>query len=118
MREPTDPFLASKPKLSQIPFQPWARALFDNRVQIRNEPYVRCKPSAGARQVATAYGTQLVEDREHKRFYIFETGGAHSFRNDLHGWPGAPVKLIAQLPRTLGRALGRRHAGRRYGRFQ
>src|SRR5207247_2239562 len=25
MREPTDPFLASKPKLSQIPFQPWAR---------------------------------------------------------------------------------------------
>jgi hypothetical protein len=80
MREPTDPFLASKPKLSQIPFQPWARALFDYRVQIRNEPYVRCKPSAGARQVATAYGTQLVEDREHKRFYIFETGGAHSFR--------------------------------------
>ena len=28
-REPTDPFLAAKPKLSQIPFQPWARALFD-----------------------------------------------------------------------------------------
>jgi hypothetical protein len=80
MREPTDPFSASKPKLSQIPFQPWARALFANRVQIRNEPYVRCKPSAGARQVATAYGTQLVDDREHKRFYIFETGGAHSFR--------------------------------------
>ena len=80
MREPTDPFSASKPKLSQIPFQPWARALFANRVQIRNEPYVRCKPSAGARQVATAYGTQLLDDREHKRFYIFETGGAHSFR--------------------------------------
>jgi hypothetical protein len=80
MREPTDPFLASKPKLSQIPFQPWARALFANRVQIRNEPYVRCKPSSGARQVGTAYGTQLLEDRELKRFYIFETGGAHSFR--------------------------------------
>jgi len=80
MREPTDPFLASKPKLSQIPFQPWARALFAYRVTIRNEPYVRCKPSAGARQVATAYGTQLIEDREHKRVYIFETGGAHSYR--------------------------------------
>jgi hypothetical protein len=80
MREPTDPFLASKPKLSQIPFQPWARALFANRVQIRNEPYVRCKPSSGARQVGTAYGTQLLEDRELERFYIFETGGAHSFR--------------------------------------
>src|SRR5215510_3520165 len=23
-REPTDPFMAAKPKLSQIPFQPWA----------------------------------------------------------------------------------------------
>src|SRR5580765_3261340 len=61
-REPTDPFLAAKPKLSQIPFQPWARALFDYRVQIRNEPYVRCKPSSGARQVATAYGTQFFDD--------------------------------------------------------
>ena len=79
-REPADPFMAAKPKLSQIPFQPWARALFDYRVQIRNEPYVRCKPSSGARQVATAYGTQFVDDREQKRFYIFETGGAHSFR--------------------------------------
>src|SRR5437867_1547726 len=38
-REPADPFMAAKPKLSQIPFQPWARALFDYRVQIRNEPY-------------------------------------------------------------------------------
>jgi hypothetical protein len=79
-REPADPFMAAKPKLSQIPFQPWARALFAYRVEIRNEPYVRCKPSAGARQVATAYGTQFVDDREQKRFYIFETGGAHSFR--------------------------------------
>src|SRR5215471_3350799 len=26
-REPADPFMAAKPKLSQIPFQPWARAL-------------------------------------------------------------------------------------------
>ena len=34
-REPADPFLAAKPKLSQIPFQPWARKLFDNRVLSR-----------------------------------------------------------------------------------
>src|SRR6187455_2472300 len=49
-REPTDPFLAAKPKLSQIPFQPWARSLFTVRVWSRQEPYTRCKPSSGARQ--------------------------------------------------------------------
>ena len=103
MREPTDPFLASKPKLSQIPFQPWARALFANRVQIRNEPYVRCKPSSGARQVATAYGTQLLDDREHKRFYIFETGGAHSFRTIFMDGRAHPANLS---PTYRGHSVG------------
>ena len=103
MREPTDPFSASKPKLSQIPFQPWARALFANRVQIRNEPYVRCKPSAGARQVATAYGTQLLDDREHKRFYIFETGGAHSFRTIYTDGRAHPPNLS---PSYRGHSVG------------
>src|SRR5882672_453216 len=42
-REPGDPFLAAKPKLSQIPFQPWARSLFAARVLTRQEPYTRCK---------------------------------------------------------------------------
>jgi hypothetical protein len=103
MREPTDPFLASKPKLSQIPFQPWARALFANRVQIRNEPYVRCKPSSGARQVGTAYGTQLLEDRELKRFYIFETGGAHSFRTIYMDGRAHPANLS---PTYRGHSVG------------
>ena len=80
MREPTDPFLASRPKLSQIPFQPWARALFADRVTHRREPYTRCKPSPAARQVATAYGTQILQVPELQVIYILETGGAHSFR--------------------------------------
>jgi hypothetical protein len=79
-REPADPFLASKPKLSQVPFQPWARALFADRVMHRREPYTRCKPSPAARQVATAYGTQLLDVPELRRFFILETGGAHSYR--------------------------------------
>jgi len=80
MREPTDPFLASRPKLSQIPFQPWARALFADRVTHRREPYTRCKPSPAARQVGTAYGTQILQVPELQLVYILETGGAHSFR--------------------------------------
>jgi hypothetical protein len=102
-REPTDPFLASKPKLSQVPFQPWARALFAYRVQIRNEPYVRCKPSSGAREVATAYGTQFLDDREHKRFYIFETGGAHSFRTIFMDGRPHPESLS---PSDRGHSVG------------
>jgi hypothetical protein len=102
-REPSDPFLAAKPKLSQVPFQPWARALFAYRVQIRNEPYVRCKPSSGAREVATAYGTQLVDDREHKRFYIFETGGAHSFRTIYMDGRAHPADLT---PSDRGHSVG------------
>ena len=103
MREPTDPFLASKPKLSQVPFQPWARALFADRVQHRREPYTRCKPSPGARQVATAYGTQFLEVPELKRLYILETGGAHSFRTVFMDGRPHPANLS---PSGRGHSVG------------
>jgi hypothetical protein len=104
MSEPTDPFLAAKPKLSQIPFQPWARSVFAARVQTRQEPYTRCKPSSGARQVATAYGTQLLEVPELKRFYIIETGGAHSFRTVFMDGRTHPTNLS---PSSRGHSIGR-----------
>jgi hypothetical protein len=69
-----------KPTISQVPFQPWARAIFDYRQHNELEPYTRCKPSGGFRQVATAYGTQFVHFPELKQFIIFQTGGPHSFR--------------------------------------
>jgi hypothetical protein len=103
MREPTDPFLASKPKLSQVPFQPWARALFADRVQHRREPYTRCKPSPAARQVATAYGTQLLEMPELRRLYILETGGAHSFRTVFMDGRPHPANLS---PSYRGHSVG------------
>lgn len=104
MREPTDPFLASRPKLSQVPFQPWARALFDDRVQHRREPYTRCKPSPGGRQVATAYGTQFLEVPELKRLFIFETGGAHSYRTIFMDGRPHPADLS---PTYRGHSVGR-----------
>jgi hypothetical protein len=69
-----------KPTLSQVPFQPWARAIYDYRQQNQLEPYTRCKPSGAFRQVATAYGTQMVNFPELKQFIIFQTGGSHSYR--------------------------------------
>jgi len=106
-REPSDPFLAAKPKLSQLPFQPWARALFADRVQHRREPYTRCKPSPASRQVATAYGTQFVDAPEIKRLYIFETGGAHSYRTIyMDGRAHPPNATPAYRGHSVGRWEG------------
>jgi hypothetical protein len=69
-----------KPTLSEVPFQPWARAVYDYRQENQLEPYTRCKPSGAFRQVATAYGTQFVYFPELKQFFIFQTGGSHSYR--------------------------------------
>jgi hypothetical protein len=69
-----------KIRLSEVPFQPWARALFEARSRTRFEPYTRCKPSAGPREVATAYGTQFVEFPDMQKIYIFPTGGPRHFR--------------------------------------
>jgi hypothetical protein len=69
-----------KPALSEVPFQPWARAIYDYRQENQLEPYTRCKPSGAFRQVATAYGTQFVHFPEQKQFIIFQTGGSHSYR--------------------------------------
>ena len=77
---PTGPAAFPKPKMSQVPFQPWARALFLFRTTHEFEPYTRCKPAGGARMVATAYGTDFIDVPEQKRIYITQTGGPHSFR--------------------------------------
>ena len=40
-----------KIKLSEVPYQPWAKALFQARSRTRFEPYTRCKPSGGPREM-------------------------------------------------------------------
>src|ERR1700733_6385006 len=46
---------------ASTPFQPWAKALVDYRKNNEFEPHTRCKPSGGARQFVTPYGTEIVE---------------------------------------------------------
>ena len=43
-------------KVEDIPFQPWARALFEYRrtKDDRDSPHARCKPDAGPREIGTA----------------------------------------------------------------
>jgi hypothetical protein len=63
-----------------VPFQPWARALYDARQLHELEPHARCKASGAARQFLTPYGVEFVEMKDLERIYIFDIGGPHTYR--------------------------------------
>src|SRR5215471_5128944 len=74
--------LSDNLKLMDVPFQPWARALYEYRQTNfeRDAPHSRCKPSPGPRQVGTAYGFEILEMKQMNQVFIFDIGGPHSFR--------------------------------------
>jgi hypothetical protein len=82
VEDDTKDLLPTDIKVSQIPFQPWAAELFAYRRTNtdRDAPHARCKPSAGPRQIQTAYGFEMVDLPEVQQIIIFEIGGPHSFR--------------------------------------
>ena len=45
--------------IETIPFQPWAKALYDDRQIHELEPHTRCHPSGLARQFQTPYGVEF-----------------------------------------------------------
>ena len=47
--------------VTKVPFQPWSRAVYDDRQKNELEPHTRCKPSGVARQFLTPYGVEFVE---------------------------------------------------------
>ena len=69
-----------KPNFSDVPFQPWAQELYMWRQEHEIEPYGRCKPTGGYRNMVVPYGTDIVQVPDEQRMYIFQTGGSHSFR--------------------------------------
>ena len=83
-------FVRQLAQLDDIPFQPWARALVEQRLFDQFEPHTRCKPSGATRQLSTPYGTEFVEARDLQRFYILDQGGPGSYRiiyMDGRGFP-------------------------------
>jgi len=67
-------------QLDKIPFQPWARAVYDIRQIDQFEPHTRCKASGVSRQFSTPYGTEFVEVPDLQRLYIMDNGGPNSYR--------------------------------------
>jgi hypothetical protein len=69
-------------KIPDVPFQDWARALYDSR-QANNtadDPHVRCKSSGGPRLYHTPYGFEIVDVPELERIYVMGVGGPHTWR--------------------------------------
>jgi hypothetical protein len=91
--------------LAEVPFQPWTRAMWDyNRVHSdRDAPHARCKPSAGPRQIGTAYGFEIVDLPELGRAFIFDIGGPHTFRTVYMDGRPHPEDLT---PTYYGHSIG------------
>ena len=89
--------------LETIPFQPWAKELYDDRQIHELEPHTRCHPSGLSRQFQTPYGVEFVHMPDLKRMYIFDVGGPHSFRIIYMDGRPHPQKLE---PSPYGHAIG------------
>jgi hypothetical protein len=89
--------------LETVPFQPWARALYDARQIHELEPHARCKASGASRQFLTPYGAEFVEIPELERLYIFDIGGPHTYRTVFMDGRSHPRNLE---PSNYGHSIG------------
>jgi hypothetical protein len=94
-----DPILAA----AKVPFQPWAKAVYDDRQKNELEPHTRCKPSGVARQFLTPYGVEFVDLPELGRIYIFDVGGPHTYRTVYMDGRSHPRDLT---PSFYGHSIG------------
>jgi hypothetical protein len=95
--------VVTTPIAPDIPFQSWARGLYQDRVAHRLEPHARCKASGVAREFQTPYGVEFVELPELERIFIFDVGGPHTFRTiymDGRSHPASPT------PSYYGHSIG------------
>ncbi len=89
--------------VDRVPFQPWARALYDDRQLHEFEPHARCKASGVSRQFETPYGVEFVELNEAKRLYVFDIGGPHTYRTVYMDGRTHPANLT---PSYYGHSIG------------
>jgi hypothetical protein len=65
-----------------VPFQPWAREVYDQRQRsfTKDDPHTRCKPSGGARLFHTPYGFEILQLADTKEIVFLPVGSPHSWR--------------------------------------
>ncbi len=91
-------------KYSEVPFQPWAKALFHYRLDNAFEPHTRCKPSSGPREIMSAYGIEFADIPDLKRIYILDQAGPHNWRTIYMDGREHPKNLV---PSYEGHSTGR-----------
>lgn len=86
-----------------VPFQSWAKGLYDFRQTTELEPHARCKASGGPRQFVTPYGAEVLINAELQQAYIFDIGGPHTFRTIYMDGRSHPNKVS---PSNYGHSIG------------
>jgi hypothetical protein len=101
------PGLGGAPRAADVPFQPWARALYTFRQQATTlyPPLVGCKPATGP-SFFNAPGFEIVDVPELKSIFILDIAGPHSWR--VVYMDGRPHPQGDDLrPTYLGHSVGR-----------
>jgi hypothetical protein len=101
------PGLGGLPRAADVPFQPWARALYDYRTSRTDlhPPLVGCKPAAGP-GFFNAPGFEIVDVPDLKSIFILGIAGPHSWR--VVYMDGRPHPTGDDLrPTYLGHSVGR-----------
>jgi hypothetical protein len=93
-------YLPTNLKIEDVPFLPWARAVYAYRQAetTKDDPHVRCKASGGPRMHHTPYGTEFIDVPEQQRLYILGVGGPHTWRTvymDGREHPSSPPLTFA-----------------------
>ncbi len=89
--------------LTNVPMQPWARALAAERRTHQKEPHARCKPSGVVRPFLTPYGVEFVDLPDLQRVYIFDVGGPHTYRTVFMDGRTHPADYV---PDYYGHSIG------------
>ena len=99
------PGLGGFPRAADVPFQPWARALYQYRTSRADlhPPLVRCKP-AGGPSFFNAPGFEIVDARDVDAIYILNIAGPHTWRVIHMDGRAHPANL---RPTYLGHSVGR-----------
>ena len=98
------PPFPGKPTESEVPYQPWARALYRFREANLFEPHTRCKPSGGPRQFITPGGVEFIDSPEETAIYIIDQAGPYTYRIIYMDGRQHPKDVI---PSYYGHSIGR-----------
>ena len=98
------PPFPGKPKESEVPFQPWARALYRYRETNLFEPHTRCKPSGGPRQFITPGGVEFIDMPDLSSIYVIDQAGPATYRVIYMDGRPHPKNFV---PTYYGHSVGR-----------